>query len=52
MNIRNRIAAVPFVTATLVLSIIVALPAPAQIPDTFSNLQVLPKDISQPDLIT
>ena len=35
--------------ATLLLCL--ALPATAQIPDSFDNLQVLPGDISKPELM-
>jgi tetratricopeptide (TPR) repeat protein len=44
-------------TNTLRLSILIgalalgAAPLPAQIPDKFTNLQVLPKDISKPDIV-
>ena len=38
--------------ATFVLALVViALPGAAQIPDTFTNLQVLPKDIAKPELV-
>ncbi|HXV14001.1 MAG TPA: c-type cytochrome, partial [Candidatus Krumholzibacteria bacterium] len=29
----------------------IAVPAPAQIPDTFTNLKVLPKDIQKAELV-
>ena len=34
----------------LVLFLLTAIPASAQIPDKFTNLQVLPKDTSKADL--
>ncbi len=38
--------------ATFVLALaVIALPAAAQIPDEFTNLQVLPKEISKPELV-
>lgn len=39
-------------TITLLLALVVtALPVAAQIPDEFTNLKVLPKDISRPELV-
>jgi len=37
--------------AVLILLPLAALPTSAQIPDEFTNLQVLPKDISKPELV-
>jgi hypothetical protein len=43
----------PFlIVAAGVLAIVVPQPAGAQIPTTFTNLQVLPKDISRPEIIS
>jgi len=46
---RTRVSVL--VAAGFMLGALLAVPAAAQVPDTFSNLKVLPPDISKKDLI-